>query len=95
MLWNVSIQLFLVSCLLLNVRDGLCRFGGDLELHLEVCGDFLDQAEQRMELMYTVPDRGRLWQLTLLAHSVKGNCGIIGAERCQKLAHEVEMSSPR
>ncbi len=74
----------------LNVRGALGRFGGDEDLYRDVCGDFFDQAEQRLKQMRHFLEQGKLDQLTLLAHSMKGNCGTIGAERCQKVAQEME-----
>ncbi len=77
----------------LNVRGALGRFGGDEALYKEICNDFLNQARDKLDQMRDLAERGLQDQLSLLAHSMKGNCGTIGAERCMRAAQDMEQLS--
>lgn len=77
----------------LNMREAINRFGGEVELYREVCLDFVNNIETKLEAMETLASEGKLDRLALQAHTVKGNCGTIGANSCQEAAASLEDAS--
>ena len=71
------------------------RFGGDEVLYREICRDFRTKFPGRMQQLEDLSRAGSMEELALHAHSLKGNCGTIGADRCQATAYEVEKAARR
>jgi HPt (histidine-containing phosphotransfer) domain-containing protein len=77
----------------LQKERALKRFGGDEDLYHSICGIFLKDAPQKMCRLKELIGTTEREELSLHAHSIKGNCATIGAERCRKTAFELEMAA--
>lgn len=74
----------------LNKKAALKRFGQDVELYDEICADFLGMQDGVLREMKKHAKNGATGELSLLAHSLKSNCGAVGADKCQEMASRLE-----
>ena len=66
---------------------------GGPELFAEIGGMLLDELPELLDLLHQHAADGDLVELSKTAHRVKGNFGVIAAERAQDAAKDLEYSS--
>ena len=64
--------------------------GGTMELYREVLVLFCEDAQQRLPLLKTVPDKERLNEFTTQIHALKSASGSIGAAKVSAEAEQLE-----
>lgn len=68
----------------------LARVGGDMELLQELYGVFASVAPERVMELREALAAGQADVVWRAAHSLKGECGAVGAERCREVAARLE-----
>ncbi|EPR32394.1 Hpt protein [Alkalidesulfovibrio alkalitolerans DSM 16529] len=68
----------------------LARVGGDMELLQELYGVFASVAPERIMELREALAAGETNAIWRAAHSLKGECGAVGAERCREAAARLE-----
>ena len=66
------------------------RLAGDAGIHAQACSMFLDSWQDKFKLLEQGLAAEDMEQVILAAHSLKGNCAMIGAESCREASHAVE-----
>ena len=75
-------------------RSGmLARLMGDENLLTTITAIFLEEAPGQIRQIGTLLDAGDLARVELVAHTVKGACANIGAERMRAIAHDIELQA--
>ncbi len=77
---------------LLDQRGALMRFDGDVELYRDICETFLSDYPHKLERIGQALATDNLETATLLAHSLKGNAGTVGATQATQAAADLEQA---
>jgi len=80
---------------LLDLDGFLANVDGDREFAGEVFGLFLQGAPGKIAAVAQTLERGDMAALARLSHSLKGECGAVGAARCRDLAARMEQAARR
>lgn len=73
-----------------NPASALDRLGGDHEMFREICDLFITDLKNKVMAMRTAIENKELARISLLAHSLKGSAGTVGADECRLLAECLE-----
>jgi HPt (histidine-containing phosphotransfer) domain-containing protein len=76
----------------LDSKDGLSRVGGNQKLYVKLLRQFAEQQGSIVEQITSAVARGDMTHATLLAHTLKGVAGNIGATTVQATAGALEKS---
>jgi len=79
-----------MSDILFNETQFLVSLAGDEELARELLVAFLQDSPQRTSELRKAIDAGDASAASKLAHSLKGMCGVVRAERLSELALSME-----
>ena len=74
----------------LNVKNGLSRTGGNLELYIETLGAFCEDGKERIEEIKKSLESNNLGLYTIHVHGVKSAATFIGADELVKAAAALE-----
>jgi len=75
-------------------RSGmLARLMGDEDLLRTITGIFLDEAPAQIRQISMLLNAGDLQRVELVAHTIKGACANIGAERMRAVANDIEIQA--
>lgn len=80
---------------LINISDGLMRLGGNKDAYARVLELFVNNQRKVPEEIMLALDSGDLKRAHLLAHSLKGVAGNVGATRVQEAALPLEQALKR
>ena len=75
---------------LLNKQEALRRVGGDEELLEELFSLFVEDVREKITELENAVGTGAFKETALLAHSIKGAAGAVGAEICQQTSLQLE-----
>ncbi len=75
---------------LVSRAEAIERLAGDVNIHAQACAMFLESWEEKLDRLREGLESGDLEQATLAAHSLKGNCAMIGADPCREAAYLLE-----
>lgn len=77
----------------LNTEETLERLQGDVEFLGVLFNTFLEDYDERLETIATAVHNRELEDLARMAHSLKGVCGTVGAERLKACALDLELAA--
>jgi len=75
---------------LLDIEAGIRRLGGDKDLYFKMLNKFVSSAGEICDKIMSLTQSSDTEKAFLLAHSLKGESGNLGAERVSELARELE-----
>lgn len=76
----------------LDTKAAMKRFYGDTELYDSLCLDFIKRYREQLNDLDKYIADGEYQMAAFVAHTLKGNCGNIGATACAHFAGKVETS---
>lgn len=79
----------------LDSASAIRRLNGDLELYSSLCNDFIKKHAGQLDGLNTHIQNGEMDKAAILAHTLKGNCGNIGALECEAIAGTLETAVRR
>ncbi len=74
----------------LNRKDLLCRIGGDEALLRDLYDLFFQNYPGLVDTLQEAVNRNSIKDIVLLAHTLKGACGNLGAESCRLAAEQLQ-----
>lgn len=77
----------------LDSAKAIRRLWGDRALYEDICRDFIDRCPTQLEALEAHLEEETLENAAMVAHTLKGNCGNIGAPECQGIAAELESAA--
>ncbi|MCG8341339.1 MAG: ATP-binding protein, partial [Chlorobiales bacterium] len=77
----------------LDSAKAIRRLWGDTALYDSICRDFMARCPAQLEELEAHLEGGTLENAVMLAHTLKGNCGNIGAPQCQQIVAELESAA--
>ena len=80
---------------LLNEKEALRRVGGDEGLLEELFSLFVTDVREKMVELHSAVVNGAFKDTALLAHSIKGAAGAVGAEICQQTSLQLENAAKK
>ncbi|ACS81478.1 Hpt domain-containing protein [Maridesulfovibrio salexigens] len=73
-----------------DLQSALDRFSGDHELLEEAIEIFVEEAAKHLEAIKTNIEQGNLKEASASSHTLKSECGAVGAIQAHSLSHTLE-----
>ncbi|NDV22400.1 Hpt domain-containing protein [Desulfovibrio sp. JC022] len=73
-----------------DLTSALKRFSGDLELLEEAIAIFAEEAVKHLDEIKIHLEQGKLKEASAISHTLKGECGAVGAVQAYSLSRSME-----